>query len=159
MSDVTPSVASRWKRLSGALVDELIVLVIFVPMAFVAGVDSGGFTGEGLQRIFTGDGATAGRRAGLFVIGLIIFLALNGYLLVTRGQTIGKVAARTKIVDMSGNVPHFGKLLVLRYLVLGLMAQIPFIGLFVGGADVLFIFGEQRRCLHDYLAGTRVVDA
>jgi uncharacterized RDD family membrane protein YckC len=25
--------------------------------------------------------------------------------------------------------------------------------------DILLIFGEERRCIHDYLAGTKVVEA
>jgi uncharacterized RDD family membrane protein YckC len=31
------------------------------------------------------------------------------------------------------------------------------LGAFYSIADVLFIFGKDRRCLHDLLAGTRVV--
>jgi uncharacterized RDD family membrane protein YckC len=86
-------------------------------------------------------------------------LALNGYLLFKRGQTIGKVAVKTRIVDLSGNIPHFGKLLVLRYLVPALVAQIPIVGSLTILVDILFIFGKEHRCLHDYLAGTRVIDA
>ena len=39
-----------------------------------------------------------------------------------------------------------------------LVAQIPYIGAFLILADVLCIFREDRRCLHDHLAGTRVID-
>jgi hypothetical protein len=35
----------------------------------------------------------------------------------------------------------------------GLLGIIPFYGF----VDVLFIFGQERRCLHDLIAGTRVV--
>jgi uncharacterized RDD family membrane protein YckC len=66
---------------------------------------------------------------------------------------------KTKIVDLSGNIPHFEKLLVLRYLVLGLVTQIPIIGSLAGLVNALFIFGKERRCVHDYMAGTRVVEA
>lgn len=62
------------------------------------------------------------------VVGCIAFLLVNGYLLLKRGQTIGKLLVKTRIVDLTGNPPNFGKLLVLRYLVLGLVAQIPMIG-------------------------------
>ena len=24
--------------------------------------------------------------------------------------------------------------------------------------DILFIFGKERRCVHDYIAGTKVID-
>jgi hypothetical protein len=35
--------------------------------------------------------------------------------------------------------------------------MIPFIGNFVNLADALFIFGEEHRCLHDHIAGTKVI--
>ncbi len=46
---------------------------------------------------------------------------------------------------------------VLRSLVPGLIAAIPRLGALFVLADVLSIFGEERRCLHDYIAGTKVV--
>ena len=43
---------------------------------------------------------------------------------------------------------------LLRAFVNNLIAQIiPFYGLI----DILLIFGSDRRCIHDYLAGTKVV--
>ena len=87
-----------------------------------------------------------------------MFLILNGYLLFKRGQTIGKVVVKTRIVDLNGNIPSFGKLIVLRYLIFALVSSlIPIIGPFVG-LEVFLIFFKERRCLHDYIAGTRVVD-
>ncbi len=35
------------------------------------------------------------------------------------------------------------------------LRQVPFY--FV--VDALFIFGEEQRCIHDHLAGTKVVEA
>lgn len=150
MNDVTTNTASRGKRLGGALIDGLISIVIIVPIMLATGV---------LQEAFRGEGMTLGQQAAFFVVGWVVFLILNGYLLLRRGQTIGKVAVKTKIVDLSGNLPNFGKLLVLRYFVLGLVAQIPIIGGLAGLVNVLFIFGKERRCVHDYIAGTRVVEA
>jgi hypothetical protein len=37
------------------------------------------------------------------------------------------------------------------------MGAIPFVGNFVGLVDALMIFGEDHRCLHDRIAGTRVI--
>ena len=150
MNEVTSNLASRWKRLGGALIDSVIAMVIIVPIMLATGV---------LQRAFSGDGMTVGQQAAFFVVGWAVFLILNGYLLFNRGQTIGKVAVKTKIVDLKGNLPNFGKILVLRYLILGLVSQIPFVGGIAGLINALFIFGKERRCLHDYMAGTRVVEA
>jgi uncharacterized RDD family membrane protein YckC len=150
MNDLTTNTASRGKRLGGALIDGLISIVIIVPIMLATGV---------LQEAFRGEGMTLGQQAAFFVVGWVVFLTLNGYLLLRRGQTIGKVVVKTKIVDLSGNLPNFGKLLVLRYFVLGLVAQIPIIGSLAGLVNVLFIFGKERRCVHDYIASTRVVEA
>ena len=35
--------------------------------------------------------------------------------------------------------------------------MIPVIGSFLGLLDVLFIFRQDRRCLHDMVAGTEVI--
>ena len=150
MNEVKPHLASRSVRLGGALIDGVISLVIIVPVMLATG---------SFQRLFRGEEMTIGQRAAFFVAGWAVFLALNGYLLLKRGQTIGKVAVKTRIVDLNGNIPHFGKLLVLRYLIIGLLAEIPIIGSLACLVDALFIFGKESRCLHDYIAGTRVVDA
>jgi hypothetical protein len=34
---------------------------------------------------------------------------------------------------------------------------LPFVGSLIAVLDLLFIFGPSRRCLHDQVAGTRVV--
>jgi uncharacterized RDD family membrane protein YckC len=146
----TLDLASRWARLGGALIDGSIALAIMLPIMLVT---------EVLQQIFRKEPLTLGQQAALFVVGWLVFLMLNGYLLFRRGQTIGKVAVNTRIVDLTGKIPDFGKLLVLRYLVLGLASQIPIIGGFVGLVDALCIFGDERLCLHDYTAGTRVINA
>jgi len=149
MNEEPLNLASRWKRLGGAMIDGIINMVIIVPIMLATGV---------LQRAFRGEGMTIGQQAAFFVVGWIVFLVLNGYLLLNRGPTIGKVAMKTKIVDLNGNIPNFGKLLALRYLVLGLVAQIPIIGGLAGLVNALIIFGKERRCVHDYMAGTRVVE-
>ncbi len=150
MNEVETRLASRWKRLGGVILDGVISMVTIIPLMLVTGM---------YQRAFRGEGMTIGQKFAFFVVGWVIFLILNGYLLANRGQTIGKVAVKTKIVDLQGNIPSFGKLLLLRYLVLSLVAQIPIVGTLAGLVNALFIFGKERRCLHDYMAGTRVVEA
>jgi len=53
----------------------------------------------------------------------------------------------------------FGKLVGLRYVPVWLASSIPFIGGFLALIDILFIFREDRRCVHDMIAGTVVVEA
>ena len=149
MDDMTIRLASRWKRLGGVLIDSILSMIITIPIMLATGV---------FQSALKGETMSIGEQVILIIVGWFFFLALHGYLLCRRGQTIGKYIVKTKIVDMDGNVPDFGKLLVLRYLVLGLVYNIPFIGPPVSIVSALFIFGKERRCGHDYLAGTRVVN-
>jgi len=151
MDEVTElKLASRWKRLAGAMLDGIIILVPLVIILMPLGI---------LEAASNGNEMTIAQQITGSAIGFIVFLLLNGYLLYKKGQTIGKVIVKTKIVDLNGNVPEFNKLIALRYLVFGVTGLIPFVGNVVALANALFIFGKERRCLHDYLAGTRVVDA
>ena len=89
---------------------------------------------------------------------LVIFMVINGYLLVTKGQTLGKLALGIRIVDAGSNGAATAvKILGLRYVLVMLVGAIPIIGGLLGLIDFLFIFREDRRCVHDLLAGTKVV--
>lgn len=96
------------------------------------------------------------------IIAGVLLLALtiaNLYFLTTRGQTLGKMVCKIKIVDLAGQNPGFVKAFLLRSLVPGIIGAVPFLGPFFSLADPLFIFREDRRCIHDLIAGTRVVTA
>lgn len=149
MTDLTTILASRGKRLGGALLDGLFGLIIMIPIML--------FTG-GLEQSFKGESPSIIQQTGYVFLGLFIFLALHGYLLYTRGQTIGKLIVKTRIVDRFGNIPKFGKLFILRYLILGLFVIIPILGELLAIVNILFIFRKDRRCIHDHLAQTWVVD-
>jgi uncharacterized RDD family membrane protein YckC len=77
-------------------------------------------------------------------------------LLVQNRWTLGKKAVGIKIVMADGSEAGFGRILGLRIIVNGILSNIvPFYGI----VDVLFIFRDDQRCIHDLLAGTTVVDA
>ena len=99
---------------------------------------------------------------GGILIGLV-FLALLGiqiYLLTTRGQTIGKKMTRVKIVKYDdGSNPGFVHACLLRLIVPGFINGIPFVGAVFPIVDACFIFSEERRCIHDLIASTKVVNA
>jgi uncharacterized RDD family membrane protein YckC len=111
------------------------------------------------QQIIRGEPMSLGQLAMFQVVGWLVFLILHSYLLLKRRQTLGKVIVKTRIVDLTGKIPNFGKLLILRYLILGLVYHIPIIGGLSSFVNGLCIFGKERRCLHDYIAGTRVINA
>ena len=150
MNEVAMNLASRWKRLGGVLIDGVLVMIITFPVMQITGV---------LEQIRRGEQMTIGQQFTSTLIGAVIFLLLNGYLLFKKGQTIGKLAVKIRIVDHDGNVPNIGKLLVLRSYIFGLTPYIPIVGPLINLLDGVLIFNKQRRCLHDYLAGTWVINA
>lgn len=88
------------------------------------------------------------------LIALIIPFVIQIILLSKDGQTIGKKLLKIKIVEIkNGKNGGFLTNVMVRGFVNGLLCLIPFYGLL----DVLFIFQENKRCIHDALAGTTVI--
>lgn len=141
--------ASRWKRLGASLIDGLTIMVVTVPVMFF----TGGFDG-------ISEGASPPIIYSLLIgaLGIVIFFSINTNLLIKSGQTLGKKALGIKIVDLNGETPTFKKHLIKRYTAYFLPGQIPAVGQFISIVNILFIFGKQKRCVHDYIAGTKVVE-
>ncbi len=129
------------------LIDSAVLAAVIVPILMLTG---------GLAPSW--DSLPLADRVFAVVTGWAVFLGLNGYLLFTRGQTVGKSVLKTRIVGLNGALPPFSRVFLLRYLLPGLFSYLPIVG-FIPGIGILLIFGRDRRCLHDYLAGTRVVMA
>ncbi len=141
--------ASRSKRFVGALIDSLLCLLVSFPLFWLGGV---------FKRLETNPYLTLGEHFFLFLAGLAVFMAVNGYLLAREGQTVAKRLLGMRIVDLEGNLLPFWRLFIYRYLFLGLLGLIPLFGTLLGLVNALFIFRSDRRCLHDHLAGTIVID-
>lgn len=92
------------------------------------------------------------------IYGLVI-LVINLRLLGRQGQSLGKKWAKVRVVRMDGSPASLGRLIGLRYIVNSLIGAIPFVGSFYGLVDILFVFREDRRCIHDLIADTKVVVA
>jgi len=89
---------------------------------------------------------------------LAVFLVLHGYTLHTRGQTLGKVLLRMQIVSRFGyRVLPLSRVFILRYVPFYLVVLVPIFGPLLTVVEVLFIFGSDKRCLHDHIAGTIVI--
>jgi uncharacterized RDD family membrane protein YckC len=142
--------ADRVKRLVATLLDGLIFGVT-AAMAFGLGFVSGaGFHwGVGLLSGF-----------GLMSIVWLGMLVCQCYLLAVRGQTIGKIVMGLRIVRFEdGGNPGFVKAVLLRTFLWALITAVPVVGTLIGVVGILFIFRDDQRCLHDHIAGTRVVNA
>ena len=85
-------------------------------------------------------------------------LAIDLTLLHKYGQTIGKRVLNIKIVRKDGSRASLGRIFWLRIVLNGIIGWIPYLRIY-GLVDVLFIFSESRRCIHDYIADTIVVTA
>lgn len=153
-ADIAPNesgqLAGRGIRLGGAIIDGLLAMAIIFPVMFMSGYWDRAMMGE--ESIMD-----AALIAG---VGVIAFLVLQGYLLANYGQTIGKRILGTRIVSVEDdNILPFGKVISLRYLPIWLVSVIPILGPIVSLVDPIFIFREDRRCIHDLIAGTKVVVA
>lgn len=93
------------------------------------------------------------------LLGLGLFLVLQGFLLVTRGQTIAKMLLGLRIVRRDGSKVGAARMLGLRYGIGLVVGVLPFIGFIYVLIDSLLIFRDSRQCLHDQIADTIVVKA
>jgi uncharacterized RDD family membrane protein YckC len=64
-----------------------------------------------------------------------------------------------RVVRLDGTPVDFVSGVVLREWVVFGIGSVPFIGMLFRLADSVMIFGEDRRCLHDQIAGTKVIPA
>lgn len=146
--------ASRWLRFAGSVLDGLV-------MGAIASVVMGGsylIFGEQAMAALLGESLMATLSSA--VIGFGIFLLVNGYLLATRGQSVGKAAVGTRIVSADdGRLVPFGRIVLLRQLPPAFVGLLPFPYVILSLIDPLFIFRQDRRCIHDLIAGTKVVRA
>lgn len=138
------ALAARGTRITAHVVDGLIALGVYLPVilaALAGGEENSGLTGVALM---------------ISAIGILALVVYQLYLLSRDGQTLGKKAVKVRIVRYDdGSNPGFGRAVGLRLFVNGFLSMIPGYSL----VDLLFIFGAERRCLHDLIAGTKVVEA
>ncbi|WP_432728033.1 RDD family protein [Variovorax sp. W6] len=91
--------------------------------------------------------------------GVVLYLVLHGYLLATRGQTIGKALFKIRIARPDGSRAQIGRILALRDGPAFFTTIWPLLGPIYVLIDSLFIFRASRRCLHDQIADTVVLQA
>jgi len=97
--------------------------------------------------------------ATVLVTGWLVLIVIQIILLSLRGQSIGKIVAGVRIVRIDGQAAGFVHAWLLRNFVVRIICAVPKVGPLFWLTDVLFIFSDSRRCLHDRIAGTRVVKA
>lgn len=142
--------ASRGSRFGAAILDTLVVMALLVPVIVGASLSEQSPNGETATPPPAAIAAVLVSAIGL--VGLVIY---NLVRLSTHGQTLGKQWLNIRIVSFPDGRPvGFLQAVLLRSLANGIIGQlIPFYSL----VDTCFIFGEQKRCVHDLIAQTAVV--
>ncbi|MDP4175814.1 MAG: RDD family protein [Bacteroidota bacterium] len=141
--------ASRSDRLAAAIVDSaisFIPLILFVRLFYGFGTYLEEIRALDIEFIIT-----------TLIAFFILDMVLNGYLLYSYGQTIGKRFMNIRIVDMNDNLPSLTRSYLLRRFLVLILGYIPYVK-FLIMVDVFFIFARDKRCFHDYLAGTKVIE-
>jgi uncharacterized RDD family membrane protein YckC len=145
---VDPELATRWQRIGAVLID---ALLYGVPAMLIT---------KFLNLLVIparGQQPSIETLASISFFCFVFFLALNYKPLKMRGQTIGKTVLGIKIIDDQNQVPNIYRLILLRQLPLFLLHPLPMLGKLYSLFDGMLIFGRPRKCIHDLLAGTRVV--
>ena len=167
-----PELADRGRRLGARLIDWAIQAVLAIPGLILLGTEviklillaSQGqepdFENLDLPRVILGISVLLGAA--------LILLVVQAWLLSTRGQSLGKMAVGIRVVRFADSgKAGFVHAWLLREFVMSIIAVflsvIPILGVLLQPAfqltDICFIFRDDRRCLHDLLAGTKVVKA
>jgi uncharacterized RDD family membrane protein YckC len=151
--------ASRWKRLAGWIIDTvitscaffLVYLYVLKPVMEIS--DSSDMKRMTVNVVF-------------FASYALIYLLFNAWLLINRGQTIGKRIMGTRIVNLSGEKVPLWKVFFLREMIFWgpvhfvkyLHWSLQFLYLAFLFINDMCIFRDDRRCIHDLACGTRVIE-
>ena len=148
--------ASLGARLGGFIVDLIVGCICIGPgfaMIFSAAMRAAQSGNSNPDMGSIGFGWT------LTMLGSLAVLIVQAVLISLSGQTIGKKIVGIRIVRLDGSLPGFVYGFLMRSIVGYLPAAIPFLGLIYILVDWCFVFRQDRRCIHDLIAGTRVINA
>jgi len=151
MQNQKDKLATKSSRFTATLVDSIIVMLIAGPIIFFTGYFDNLSQDAPMQTTLLQD------LIATFIV-ILVYSALNWKLLNKDGQTIGKRLVGIKIIMLESDKITALDILLKRYAPFIIIQMIPLIGPFLAFADVLTIFTKQRRCLHDYIAKTTVIN-
>ena len=159
-SNVSPSgfgnateLAGRGTRLAASILDGLFYLAFMLPgiLVMLLGMEN--------PQAATGMEAFAGVGGILILVGFVAWAVITIRLVSDNGWTLGKRVCSIRVVRSDGSDATLGRIFFHRNVIINLLGMIPIIGAFISIGNILFIFGESRRCLHDRIADTIVVQA
>jgi len=143
--------ASRRRRLVATVIDAVLVPSVTLVLVMIFGVveDAEDYVDNGWI-------------VWVLLLAITSYLLLNGHGLWRYGQTLGKRALGIAIVADPARTQalvrgQFWALVCIRALFFPLLFLLITPLTLIPLVDQLFIFSKGRRCLHDWVAGTRVV--
>jgi len=153
LSDIHPAhvegqAATLRQRFVAALIDGVLSIALVFPLMAAFGM---------FEYTKHGNTPTLLQTLEMSALGFLVFVLVHGYLLMRNGQTIGKKIVGIRITSLDDRVPPLPKLLFARYLPISVATLVPVAGNFLPFVDSLFVFRSDRRCIHDLIAGTKVV--
>jgi uncharacterized RDD family membrane protein YckC len=163
--DVPFEKATRLSRLLAVIIDGVLFSIPFIPLysAFFSAAFHSRTNPQAFMTTWLATVAGAGISlyiGGLFYLALIVITII---LVQRNAQTIGKKLVGIKVARKDGSRASLARIFWLRNVVNSLVGIVllivPFVGGFYSLIDALMIFGEQRRCCHDYIADTIVIRA
>jgi uncharacterized RDD family membrane protein YckC len=152
--------ATRLSRLGAVLLDGLIFGIPFIPSyAMTMGVLM--HTRPNPYNYFAVWSVMASSGLWFYLASLIdlVLIGITTLLVYRNAQTIGKKLVGIKVARTDGSRASLARIFWLRYLLNTLIMYVPVLGGLYALVDACMIFGEQRRCCHDYIADTIVIRA
>ncbi len=158
--DSIPALADRGKRLVAVLLDGLLVMAVgsvglFMLVSRFIALERQGMEGMAPEALVI----ELALPLIILLLPVLVLTIVQVTLLCKHGQSLGKRWMRVRIVRTDGSPVGFVHAILLRSFVIQLIGCIPVVGGLVGLVDPLLIFREDRRCLHDLIADTIVVEA
>lgn len=150
--------ADQGKRLGGALIDILIGGVVTGIPYFFFIMEAAKSGGKSIEE--TGPTPVAMLALACVVLGGLALLVVQGFFLTKRGQTLGKMCVGIRVVTFpDAQKPGFVKAVLLRLIVNSIICAMPCCtGVIYYVVDCCFVFRDDRRCIHDLIAGTQVIE-
>lgn len=141
-----PPLATPMRRLAGFLVDTLLyaalLLVLLIP-------------GDRLATVTDGAEAVS---AEILVIYVVLVGVYQVVLTAVRGQTVGKMVVRTKVIDPeTGRIPSWQSSFI-RWGAPAALSTIPYVGFLTVGMYAWLVWDARQQGLHDKAARTLVVN-
>jgi uncharacterized RDD family membrane protein YckC len=143
--------ASRFSRLLAALIDTLLNIGMCWGIVYLTA-----FLSEASALL--NDLSNNTSSITLILLGIFCYVAINWFPLGASAQTIGKKVMKIQIVNIDGSQPSRVDILLKRSLPYFAFALIPIIGPYLSTVNLLLIFGTGKRCVHDYIATTQVIN-